>query len=99
MTKQYNTYQLKALQQLADFRSIFYDEDKSVRTDLVHKAINSFIELFCQHHFADSDYSSIQKRPKKFTTTDQWISEFDIDTILKWLTYYIWTNKSNEGYL
>ena len=46
MMQQYTSYQLKALKQLADFRSIFYDEGKNVRTDLLQRSINSFIELF-----------------------------------------------------
>jgi hypothetical protein len=99
MMQQYTSYQLKALQQLADFRSIFYDEGKNVRIDLLERSINSFVELFCQNHFADSDYSIIQKKPNHFSPSDQWISELDIATILKFLTYYIWTNKSHDGYL
>jgi hypothetical protein len=98
MMQQYSSYQLRALQQLADFRNIFYDEGKTVRTDLLNRSISFFVELFCQNHFADSDYTTIQKKPKQFLTADEWINEFDIDTILKFLTYYIWTNKSHDGY-
>jgi|SRR5690348_3546567 len=98
MAQQYTSYQLRALQQLADFRNIFYDEGKNVRTDSLQRPINFFIEIFCQNHFADSDYSIIQKKPKEFTA-DEWIREVDIDVILKFLTYYIWTNKSHPGYL
>jgi len=97
MIQQYTTYQSRALQQLADFRNIFYDEGKNVSTDLLNRSIGFFIELFCQNHFADSDYSVFQKRPKG-STTDEWINEIDIDIILKFLTYYIWTNKSHDGY-
>jgi hypothetical protein len=99
MIQQYTSYQLRALQQLADFRNIFYEEGKNIKTDLLQRSITFFVELFCQNNFADSDYTSIQKKPKQFTTADQWINEFDIDTILKFLTYYIWTNKSHDGYL
>jgi len=95
---QYSSYQLKALQQLADFRCIFYDESKNVKTDSLQKSINSFVELFCQHHFANSDYTTIQKRPSHVSSVDQWIEQFDVETVLKGLTYYIWTNKSNDGY-
>ena len=98
MIKQYSSYQLRALQQLADFRHIFYDENRNVRTDQLQRFITFFIEIFCQNNFADSDYSTIQKKPKQFATPDQWINEFDIDTVLKFLTYYIWTNKSHDGY-
>ena len=98
MIKQYSSYQLRALQQLADFRHIFYDENRNVRTDQLQRFITFFIEIFCQNNFADSDYSTIQKKPKQFATPDQWIKEFDIDTVLKFLTYYIWTNKSHDGY-
>lgn len=99
MTQHYNTYQLNALQQLADFRLIFYDEYQNVKTNLSQKSVNSFVDLFCQHHFADADYTTIQKKPEEFTTIDEWINQFDIATILKGITYYIWTNKSNKGYL
>lgn len=32
-------------------------------------------------------------------TVDDWINNFDIDTLLKSITYIIWTNKSHKGYL
>jgi hypothetical protein len=54
--------------------------------------------LFCQHHFADSDYTTIQQKPEEFSTVDEWVNQFDITTILKCITYFIWTNKSNKGY-
>jgi len=98
MSHQYSLYQLSALQRLADFRNLFYDEKGNVRTESLQKSINAFVELFCQNNFADSDYTSIQKKPEKYATIDQWIDQFDIETILKCITYYIWTNRSNKGY-
>src|ERR1044072_1346564 len=99
MTQQYSEYQLGALQQLADFRNVFYDENKNVRTHLLQKSVNSFIDLFCQHNFANADYTTIQKKPDEFSTIDEWINQFDIDTVLAAITYIIWTNRSHKGYL
>ena len=96
---EYSAYQLKALKELANFRNIFYDDRKSVKTDILNKSASSFVELFCQHHFANSDYSVIQQRPEQYMTVDDWINNFDIDTLLKSITYIIWTNKSHKGYL
>lgn len=107
MIKEYSSYELSALQQLAGYRHIFYDDTlkadiKSKKTKdrdtALQKSIDNFIEIFCQNNFADTDYSVIQNRPKEFESADLWINQINVDTVLKCLTYIIWNNKIDEGY-
>ena len=105
--KDYSSYELKALQELAGYRNIFYDrllptgnKDRKVKPDTIslQKSIDTFIEIFCQNNFADADYTIIQNGPREFETAEDWINQINIDTVLKCLTYIIWTDKSNNGY-
>ncbi len=107
MIKEYTSYELSALQQLAGYRHIFYDDAlkddiKSKKTKdrdtALQKSIDNFIEIFCQNNFADTDYSVIQNRPTEFESADHWINQINVDTVLKCLTYIIWNNKIDEGY-
>jgi Family of unknown function (DUF6508) len=105
MPNQYTTYQLKGLLQLADFRNKFYDihtsqpkiGKKRQDTIILKKSIHSFIRIFCENHFADSDYTILQKELRSKCTTD-WFNRLSIDLILKLITYIIWTDKSMNGY-
>lgn len=107
MIKEYTSYELSALQQLAGYRHIFYDD--TLKADIkgkkakgsdaaLQKSIDNFIEIFCQNNFADTDYSIIQNRPSEFESADHWINQINVDTVLKCLTYIIWNNKIDEGY-
>ncbi|MEP7319079.1 MAG: DUF6508 domain-containing protein [Panacibacter sp.] len=107
MIQEYSSYEISALQQLAGFRYIFYADvqkpDAKNKRDkegdfILHQSIDSFIEIFCQNNFADTDYSVIQNRPLEFESADRWIDQINIDTVLKCLTYIIWNNKIDEGY-
>jgi hypothetical protein len=105
MPNEYTTYQLNGLLQLADFRHKFYDIHTSQpktgkkRHDgiILKKSIHSFIRVFCENHFADSDYTILQKELRSNYTTD-WFNRLSIDIILKLVTYIIWTDKSINGY-
>ena len=107
MTRKYNKIEINALQKLADFRNIFYQDllidepgtkKSKVPTNKCNEDVVVFIEIFCQNNFADTDYSIMQHGPREFKTTDQWIDQVNIDTVLKCLTYIIWNNKIDEGY-
>jgi len=63
-----------------------------------HDVIEKFIEIFCTHNFADTDYSMIQQEPLEYDTLDEWIEQASVDAILKSFTYFIWTDKILEGY-
>jgi len=105
MPNEYTTYQLRALLQLADFRNKFYDihtsqpkiGKKRLDAIILKKSIHSFIRIFCENHFADSDYTILQKELCSNYTTD-WFNRLSIDVILKLITYIIWTDKSMDGY-
>ncbi|HEY6977719.1 MAG TPA: DUF6508 domain-containing protein [Chitinophagaceae bacterium] len=105
MPKDYTTYQLKSLLQLADFRNKFYDihtsepniGKKREDTLALKKSIHSFIRVFCENHFADSDYTILQKELRSNYATE-WFNRLSLDVILKLITYIIWTDKSMKGY-
>lgn len=107
MFHEFNKYQLKALQQLADYRTIFKSEDgklalksKPVKgsSTTMQEYIESFTEIFCQNNFADSDYTFIQSKPADGPNLDAWINDIDVKNILQCFTYAIWTNKTYDGY-
>ncbi len=102
----YTTYQLKGLLQLANFRNKFYHiyiNEPKIGTEkddaiTLKKSMAAFIEIFCQHHFADSDYTILQKESQGDKTPDQWFKEVGVESILKLITYIIWTDKTIQGY-
>ena len=105
MPQEFNQYQIAALQQLADYRSVFKKGDAtlSLKTKPVkgskitlQQFIDSFIEIFCQNNFADNDYSFIQKRANE--EMEEWVKNIDLNTILQCFTYAIWTDKTFNGY-
>ena len=107
MTREYSKIEIEALQQLAQFRDIFYPdlsshgykpEKTKAHFNTLKEAADTFTEVFCQNNFADSDYSIMQNEPREFETPDHWINQINIDTILKCLTYIIWNNKIDDGY-
>ena len=102
--KEFSSFEISALQQLANFRAIFSMENiKKLKTEkdnipAFQNSIEKFIEIFCQHDFADANYTALQTGPKAFASTDLWLNQINIETILQYLTYIIWTNKSIKGY-
>lgn len=57
-----------------------------------------FIEIFCSHDLANSDYAAIQIAPLSYNSFEEWVDQIDIETILKSITYIIWTDKIVDGY-
>ncbi len=104
--EEFSPDQLKALKQLAYYRGIFsIDSIRKLKPEsgkdnfpTVQRAIETFIETFCQNNFANTDYTEIQTEPKGFATENFPSNKVRIDIILKSLTYIIWTNKSSDGY-
>ncbi len=60
--------------------------------------VQGFIDIFCEHNFADTDYNIIQQELMEFDSIDEWINQASLPAILKCLTYFIWTDKIMEGY-
>ncbi len=107
MHKQFSSYQLNGLTKLIAFKEHFKkNEDKhSVKASQSQKNqtrvtsfSQQFIEIFCGHDLADTDYAIIQTELFKYDTIEQWINQVSIETILKYTTYIIWTDKIVEGY-
>ena len=108
MPQEFNQYQIAALQQLADYRGVFKTggsiltlKTKPVKGSKItlQQFIDSFIEIFCQNNFADTDYSVIQNKPNGILLLKEWVKSIDIKTILQCFTYAIWTDKTFDGYL
>jgi hypothetical protein len=101
MPQEYTPYQLKSLLQLADFRNKFYETNigkKKKQPLALKKSIDAFIDIFCQNHFADSDYTILQKELCSNYITEQRVNQISMDVILKWVTYIIWTDKTIHAY-
>ncbi|HVX51184.1 MAG TPA: DUF6508 domain-containing protein [Chitinophagaceae bacterium] len=92
-------YQIDALKQLTGFRHKFYEQGIYVPLRKTSKeTIQKFIDIFCQHNFADTDYSVIQQEILESDSIDQWINTASLPAILKCFTYFIWTDKILDGY-
>ena len=107
MPQEFNQYQIAALQQLADYRSVFKTGDSTLNLKTkpvkgskitLQQFMDSFIEIFCQNNFADNDYTFIQTKPNDNAGMEEWIKDIDIKTILQCFTYAIWTDKTFDGY-
>lgn len=107
MLQQYSQSELQALKKLADYRNIFSASNALPKAKRSAKPnndndlrgnIEQFIELFCGHNFADTDYSVIQNDQHSIESPEEWINCMSPETIMKCITYVIWTNKSIKGY-
>lgn len=103
MINDFTQYQIFGLKKLASYRKKFYGYDALHLTPRQHflskqKLIEEFTDIFCEHNFADTDYSAIQQEPLEFDSMEAWIQQASISSILKCFTYFIWTDKIVEGY-
>jgi hypothetical protein len=97
------SYQIYGLKKLASFRKKFYNSEaahthKNHAKKTSKELIQEFVDIFCAHNFADTDYSIIQQEPLQFDTMDEWIRQASVSAILKSFTYFIWTDKIVDGY-
>ncbi len=98
------SFQVYGLQKLASFRKKFYGSEHhwltkpATKKTSREKLMQEFVDIFCEHNFADTDYSVIQQEPLEFETMDEWIQQASVSAILKSFTYFIWTDKIVEGY-
>ncbi len=96
--------QLTGIKKLIPFKKYFKKEKHTTLIHLYKKTKSSdntyyqkFIETFCGHHLADTDYAVIQSE-MHHETSKAFISEASVEVILKYLTYIIWTDKFITGY-
>lgn len=57
----------------------------------------SFINIFCEHLLADTDYDAVQQHAIEYNEQQQ-IDQMPLEVILKTITFIIWTDRSVEGY-
>jgi len=100
MVSTFSSYQINALKQLTAYRKKFYDTGtlfalKKARKDPAQE----FIDIFCEHNFADTDYNIIQQELMEFDSMEAWVNQASLPAIIKCLTYFIWTDRIIEGYL
>ena len=102
-----NSYEIQGLLQLISYKKLFYPEEESASAFLFIKRMKqkplqdvkySFIDIFCQHNFANTDYSGLGELNKKTSSDEEVITKMDIEVLLKAFTYIIWTDKTNEGF-
>lgn len=99
MLNSLSSYQINALKQLAAYRKRFYDGGLSIPFKKAKKdPVQEFIDIFCEHNFADTDYNIIQQELMEFDSIEAWVNQASLPAVLKCFTYFIWTDKIMEGY-
>lgn len=108
MQKQFSQYQINGLVKLVGFKLNFKpSQETSIEPGGIQQQtiasfksiIQQFTEIFCGYDLADTDYMIIQTEPYLFDSFKHWIEQTNLETILKSLTYIIWTDKIIEGYM
>lgn len=86
--------QIDGLYKLLVFKKIFYGIEPKQYNELIQQ----FIDIFCSHNLADTDYAMLLSQVFQFTNIEQWIQKASLDAIGKYLTYIIWTDKIVSGF-
>ena len=63
-----------------------------------HNTNEEFIEVFCGHDLADTDYAFIKTNAADQEPMEEWINQLSMESILKNITYIIWTDRIVQGY-
>jgi hypothetical protein len=86
--------QVDGLYKLLVFKEIFYGIEPTQYKELIQQ----FIDIFCSHNLADTDYAMLLSEVFQFPYIEQWIRKASLDAIGKYLTYIIWTDKIVSGF-
>lgn len=87
-------YKLTGAQRLAGYKPCF---DPATQTDAA--AINDFINIFCEYQLADNNYMDIHLDASRQAGNMDWFDNLQLEQVLRFITYIIWTDKFVEGYL
>lgn len=105
MPQKLTRHQVNGIKKLVPFKKFFKKEKSEAVIHLYQKTkpednknAQKFIETFCGHNLADTDYGLIQSDINHYDSLKQFVNEASIETILKYLTYVIWTDKFINGY-
>jgi hypothetical protein len=103
------TYQLTGIEKLLAYKNIMVPEKdehklsfkaalRKIPGSFRKKQAQSFINIFCEHLLADTDYDEIQQNAIQYNSPQHAIDQMSLDIILKTITFIIWTDRSVEGY-
>jgi hypothetical protein len=103
-----SSYQLNGIAKLLGFKNSLIpdgnDQGLSFKAALLKTPGNytrsqakSFIDTFCEHLLADTDYDKLQQSAIGADAGNV-IEQMTLESILKTLTFIIWTDRSIEGY-
>ncbi|BAV08202.1 hypothetical protein FLA_4235 [Filimonas lacunae] len=72
---------------------------KTAPGSFLKKQVQAFVNIFCEHQLADTDYDIIQQHTAKYPNPEHHIQHMPLEVVLKTLTYIIWTDRIVDGYL
>lgn len=107
--KNLTAYQLNGVSKLLNYKhSLTPDENerklsfhaalKIIPGSFLKKQIQAFVNIFCEHQLADTDYDIIQTDNRKYASIEQHIQHMPLEVVLKFLTFIIWTDRIVDGY-
>lgn len=91
------TYKNSLVPEKDEHRLSFKAALKKIPGAFKKKQAQSFINIFCEHLLADTDYDAVQQTLQGQPAQQQ-IEQMPLEAILKTITFIIWTDRSVEGY-
>src|ERR1700756_1764181 len=95
-------YQFSGLRRLAAFRDQFrYDATRARKPfdRSIQNISEQFTNVFCEYQLADTNYAGHLLQSRNHTSEQEWVAQLDVEGIIRFLTYIIWTDKARTGYL
>lgn len=107
--KNLTTYQLNGISKLLPYKHSLTPQENELKLSFnaalkiipgsfLKKQAQAFINVFCEYQLADTDYDAIQKNTPKYASPEHHIQHMPLETVLKTLTYIIWTDRIVDGY-
>ncbi|MEX6687025.1 hypothetical protein QTN47_05945 [Danxiaibacter flavus] len=92
-------YQSEGLRKLIRYNRKYPLNDTAYKSN--RKIIDEFITLFCEYDLADNDYMAIQLAANNNNSLTNYIfkNKLSLASILKCITYIIWTDRIVDNYL
>ncbi|MDB5232742.1 MAG: hypothetical protein JWN76_3547 [Chitinophagaceae bacterium] len=95
-------YQFNGLRKLTTFRDHFYYDIDGGKLSVQSPFVNlseQFTTIFCEYQLADTNYVTNLFQSEKNSSMNERLQQLDVQDIIKYLTYIIWTDKARSGYL
>jgi len=88
------SYKHTGLQRLAHFKQYFIPAGK-----VNNSIVEDFVNLFCEYQLADNNYMGLQQEAMQHSRDEQWFFQLDMQETIRYITYIVWTDRLNEGFL